>query len=226
MLKMPKAIRLRNTLNKFLGFLGFICSLSFLSCNLSEPKSSLKGGGNFVGNYRGVVKIEAVLTSRISAPKPESFLNGYLVESLRSQLGTYSTDRGNVVFENGNPNELNSMLWDLVLSNLAKDLSSICSGEEVSKDSRTMNTLNRIRPDISSIFLNICKWPEESVKNETTVLPLWLSLMGYDAPQSEYMAWRDYFLNANSPYSQISGEETLRAMIRSILLNPYFLLEQ
>ena len=51
----------------------------------------------------------------------------------------------------------------------------------------------------------------------------WLSIMGYNAPEAEYVAWRDYFL---ASYQGRPAAETVSAMTLAITMNPYFLLHK
>jgi hypothetical protein len=51
----------------------------------------------------------------------------------------------------------------------------------------------------------------------------WFSVMGYNAPQSEYAAWREFFLTS---YASRPAAETIDAMTLAITMNPYFLLHR
>ena len=52
----------------------------------------------------------------------------------------------------------------------------------------------------------------------------YLYLMGYNAPEDEYLAWRDFFLK--SSYRDRPAAETLDAMTLAITMNPFFLLHR
>ena len=47
--------------------------------------------------------------------------------------------------------------------------------------------------------------------------------MGYNAPETEYVAWRDYVL---ASYKDQPAAETVAAMTLAITMNPYFLLHK
>lgn len=208
-------------------FLG-VLSLGAVSCRLDmRHLSQVKSGGNTRGNYRGIDKVEEVLSSRLtSSSVPFQLLYSYAPPDLRYLLGTYTHVRGNVIFENGVPNELNSMLWDQLFKQFATDLAYLCRDDQNTLPERASETLKRLRPEITATLKKACSWPQASAKNELYLQEIWLAVMRYDAPESEFLAWKDYFLNANSGYTDATGREVLRAMIASILLNPFFLFEQ
>jgi len=55
------------------------------------------------------------------------------------------------------------------------------------------------------------------------MMEYWLYIMGYNAPEAEYVAWRDYFL---ASYGSRPGADTVTAMTLAITMNPYFLLHK
>ena len=198
-----------------------------LSCQPdNQTQSAVKGGGNTIGNYRGIDKVDQGLAGRLVAKLPAQPLSRYISYDLKGLMGTYTTYRGNVVFENGLPNQMNSMLWDLVIKNFSRDIGSLCLQDPSKRSEKATETLKSLKPEVTARLKSLCSWPEASVKNETLLSQLWLTFMSYDAPESEFLVWKDYFLNEGSPYASTGGQETLTAMITSMLLNPYFLLEQ
>ena len=69
----------------------------------------------------------------------------------------------------------------------------------------------------------LCAWPAESAKSDAVLQEFWLSVMGYNAPEAEYAAWRDFFRQS---YGQRAAAETVAAMTLAITMNPYFLLHK
>jgi hypothetical protein len=118
------------------------------------------------------------------------------------------------------------MLWDHVFKQFAKDLAYLCQEDQNTVPEIAALTLKLLRPEGTATLKKACSWPQISAKNDQSLQEIWLAVMGYDAPESEFLVWKDFFLNANSDYAHATGQEVLRAMIASILLNPFFLLEQ
>jgi hypothetical protein len=56
------------------------------------------------------------------------------------------------------------------------------------------------------------------------LLDFWLGVMGYNAPDEEFTAWRDMFLH--SSYQNRPAAETIEAMTLAITMNPHFLLHK
>src|SRR5947209_259559 len=82
--------------------------------------------------YRGVAEVEEILTERMTGyDHPFNFYryigtlgpNSYL---LRTLLGAYSERGGEHLFENGRPNSVSMLLWNMVLHDLSKDLEANC----------------------------------------------------------------------------------------------------
>jgi hypothetical protein len=51
----------------------------------------------------------------------------------------------------------------------------------------------------------------------------WLAMMGYNAPQEEFLVWKDFVL---ATYGEKKAAEAIEAMTLALMMNPYFLLEQ
>ena len=201
--------------------------LTFVSCRKqSETLSHVKASGNTVGNYKGIDRISKVLSSRISSTSKPFRLQNYTTPDLRAMLGTYTSNRGNVIFESGIPNPMNSMLWELIFNSVAEDISSLCLPDKTNRTPRANSSIESLNPEVYSNLERICAWPNPLAKNEALMMQIWFSVMGYDAPEAEFSAWKGYFLSSDSVFVNKSGQETLAAMLATILLNPYFLLEQ
>jgi hypothetical protein len=73
------------------------------------------------------------------------------------------------------------------------------------------------------VLRRLCTWPAAEAKSDAGLLDFWLAVMGYNAPESEYAAWRDFFRSA---YADRPAAETVSAMTFAITMNPYFLLHK
>jgi len=69
----------------------------------------------------------------------------------------------------------------------------------------------------------LCRWPAAAAKADAVLLEFWLSVMGHNAPHTEYLAWREFFLTT---YANRPAAETIDAMTLAITMNPYFLLHR
>ncbi len=134
--------------------------------------------------------------------------------SLLDLLGSHQGFAVERKFQNGDPNAVNMLIWQVVLSSLAAEVRDNCL--------RTTDIgLNkRFRASLAAV----CQWPDAGAKSEATMRDFWMSVMGYDAPVEEYLAWRDFFLR--SSYASKPGHETVPAMVQAILMNPHFLLKK
>lgn len=201
------------------------------ACSEIESPSQLKAGGNRVGEYKGYVAINRIIQTRFLEPGATSssfaighYLGEYSSEigGLSALLGGFSGEASSNDFRNGRPNSLNILLWQIALSNLAKDVAFSCRG---SGAPQSLGGRYPYNPPFAARLKPLCSWPSPEVKQEATLLNLWQAVMGFDAPKEEYDAWRDYFLNPTSPFANASRDESIKAMFRSMLLSPYFLLE-
>jgi hypothetical protein len=69
----------------------------------------------------------------------------------------------------------------------------------------------------------LCTWPSGEARSEEVMIAFWLAMMGYNAPKSEYEAWRDF---VRKTYAQNKPQEVVSAMTLAIMLNPHFLLQR
>lgn len=196
----------------------------------SESLSQLKAGGNRVGEYKGHVAINQIIQTRFLEPGVTSrsfaigrYLDDYINEStsLSALLGRFSGEASTNEFRNGRPNSLNMLLWQIALSKLATEVALSC------RDANAPQNLGLYpyNASFAARLKPLCSWPSPEAKQEAKLLDLWQAVMGFDAPKQEFDAWRDYFLAPTSPFANASRDDSLKAMIRSMLLSPYFLLE-
>jgi hypothetical protein len=176
--------------------------------------------GERAAHFKGAVRIEQLITERITGVDHPFSLYRYFGASGRSALllkqllGAYVSDGTSSVFQNGEPNSVNMLLWNLVLYGLAEELEKNCSS----------STSLPIRPPFRQSLDEICKWPQPSAKSEAVMRNFWLSLMSYDAPPDEFDAWKNLFLT--SSYQNKPAGQTVSAMVFAALYNPHFLLRK
>ena len=213
--------------SKFLSFsLAFSLLLSSSSCSRTKDSSEIKAAGNRVGEFKGIVATNKILNTRLfkQGGNFQFDVSLYLDRqtSLIELLGVYSNIGPLNDFRNGTPNSLNMLLWNLVFSGLSKDIAESCGTPQLVIE-------GSIKIDYNQSFAErlgaLCKGPVLDLKNEESLLNFWWSVEGFDAPREEYLAWRDFFMSPQSPYANAPSKEAIQAMLKTMFLNPYFLLE-
>ena len=163
--------------------------------------------------FKGWASISKELATRI-APKGETLdLDRFLpAEAMEDLLGSWSTFGSEHSFQNGLPNSINIAIWHATLSNFAKSIGASCSKPQLEFHPQFVQTLQKL-----------CTWPATDAQADALMMEYWLYIMGYNAPEAEYVAWRGYFL---ASYGSRPGAETVTAMTLAITMNPYFLLHK
>ncbi|MBO0740798.1 MAG: hypothetical protein J2P51_05170 [Hyphomicrobiaceae bacterium] len=163
--------------------------------------------------FKGWAAVSRELSIRL-APQGHAFdLDEFLPSrSMDELLGTWTTFGTEHRFRNGLPNALNMTIWHAALSGFAKAVGQSCTSPQLTFHERFLATLH-----------NLCAWPAPAAKNEGVLLAFWTSVMGYNAGEREYAAWRDFFLNE---YASKPATETVAAMTFAITMNPSFLLNR
>ena len=169
--------------------------------------------------YKGFEKTQNLLIERMIKPGKALYLPMYIpgtysgINTIYELLGTYSSFGTIRTYKNGQPNSLNVLLWYVLLSSLADDLGGNC-----------IKPTMEFNPQFEKSFQAICAWPATKAKDDSVMESFWIALMGYDAPEEEFVAWKEFF--KNSSYQNRNAKETISAMAQAIFLNPFFLLER
>jgi hypothetical protein len=163
--------------------------------------------------FKGWAAISKELSTRI-APKGDTLdLERFLpAANMEDLLGSWSTFGSEHSFQNGLPNSVSIAIWHATLSNFAKSIGASCSKPQLEFHPKFVQTLQKL-----------CAWPATEAQTDALMMEYWLYIMGYNAPEAEYVAWRDYFL---ASYQGRPGAETVTAMTLAITMNPYFLLHK
>src|SRR5262249_38917918 len=99
--------------------------------------------------------------------------------------------------------------WRVALSGFAKSVAGSCGQPRLTFNDRFLRTLRAL-----------CRWPAMEAKTDAVLQEFWFSVMGYNAPQSEYAAWREVFL---APYARRPASETTDAVTFAITITPFSL---
>jgi hypothetical protein len=168
-------------------------------------------GGAESARLKGLSVLSQELSARI-APEdaPFDLLTFMPGEGLEALAGTWQPMGSGHSFENGEPNAVNMALIRLTFSRFAQSLAQSCSSSQISLNDQFYDTLEAL-----------CTWPSPDAQSDEVMLDFWLLLMGYNAEESEFEAWRDFI---RGTYGQKPAGETIEAMTLALMLNPYFLL--
>ena len=157
------------------------------------------------------------------------FLNQYLygfgsdrVGSLELLLGSYQGKGLTGGYSNGAPNAVNSVLQNLMLGGMARDLGLQCGIEQNGWSNTTYALRESLKVAFAAKLKKLCAWSE--VENrDASLLEFWTAVMGYDAPSEEFEAWKSFL---KTEYADASGAEVVADGAFAIFYNPYFLLKQ
>jgi hypothetical protein len=163
--------------------------------------------------FKGVPALSRDLANRL-APAGMTFdLDWYMpAPGLDYLLGRWSSFGSEHAFHNGVPNPLSMAVYHATLSRFATALGEWCSVPPLTFENRFAGAL-----------WMLCRWPAKEARSDAVLISFWAGLMGYGAPESEYQAWRAFFLEA---YRDKPARETVSAMALAIMLNPHFLLHR
>ena len=198
----------KSTLKLYIAFVFLI-----LACEVSYAASG-------AAEYRGYVSVNRILRERFMLPGSSFELGSYVGQeydpvsgNLLDLLGTYKTGFGVGHFRNGKPNSLNMLLWHLLLSEFAKDVAKICTGQ---------NTLKFNAQFLDSVQ-GLCQWPSGNAMNSERLHIFWDRIIKHEAPETEYPLW-EKFVTSNQMMHFQKGE-AVEWITLSVLMNPYFLLK-
>jgi hypothetical protein len=163
--------------------------------------------------FKGLAAVAKELSSRI-APKGrpldlEQFVPADGMEDLLGIWGTFGAERN---FQNGVPNTVNAMIWYVTLSRFADSIAESCTDPQ-----------HAFHPRFAAALKKLCSWPSAEASSDAVLSEFWWSIIGHNAPEQEYAAWRDFFRGA---YAGKPASETVAAMTLAITMNPYFLLHR
>jgi hypothetical protein len=175
--------------------------------------AAVADGAAQTSRFKGWAAISKELSTRI-APKGEMLdLDRFLpADDMEDLLGRWSTFGSEHAFQNGLPNAISIAIWHATLSNFATSVGASCSAPQLEFHAKFAQTLK-----------DLCSWPAAGAKADALLMDYWLAIMGYNAPEPEYVAWRDHFL---ASYKDRPAAETITAMTLAITMNPYFLLHK
>lgn len=168
--------------------------------------------GAHAARMKGLSAISQELSSRIATPDMPIDLADFMPgEGLETLAGAWLPQGTEFSFQNGEPNAVNMVLIRLTFFRFAQSLAKSCESAQFPLNDNFYDTLEAL-----------CAWPSPEARNDKIMQDFWLYLMGYNAGEAEYVAWRDFI---RRDYGGKPARESIEAMTLSLMLNPYFLLQ-
>ena len=182
-----------------------------------------------VGQFRGTQAFTESIVRRLFVGTASFNIGPYLGisinpygENLSDLLGIYLARGTNSQFVNAEPNPVNLLLWEIVAQGLSRDLGSLCAFPGGGPS--LLSGMGTLKPELIAAARDLCQWSDTSARSEAKLEALWLALMRYDAPEAEYLAFRDFFMAA--PQLDENSGVHLASMVYAVLMNPYFVLRR
>ena len=183
-------------------------ALTIALCLLPQPSEAQ------TSQFKGWPAISRELSIRLAPPGTALNLEQFIpAEDLDDLLGTWDRFGDEHIFQNGTPNSVNMVIWRIVLSGFARSIADSCPTPRLAFHQHFLTTLKKL-----------CTWPAAGAKTDAVMTDFWFGVMGYNAPEAEYVAWRDFFRTAS--YKNRPAAEAIDAMTLAITMNPFFLLHR
>ena len=132
--------------------------------------------------FKGWSAVWTELSARIAPRDVPLAVDRFLpAEDMEDLLGTWSTFAAEHDFRNGYPNSLSMMIWQVAMSGFADAMGQSCSRPDLEFNASFKAVLDRV-----------CTWPEAQARSDEALTSFWLAIMGFNAPQEEYLAWREF----------------------------------
>ena len=210
------------------SLLALLAACTFLATCTFCTQDAMAGAENGSA-FKGALNLQAMLSTRFFKPSGTFDISSYFNQHLALQygyippiiqlLGFYDSAGMSSAFVNGTPNPVNMLIHDVIFSSFTHELAQICVDSKAVLFSGAAQPIN---DDLTATLVGICAWSAVETHNANQLMDLWLQTMGYQAPEEEFIAWRDFFMSDD--YSAASGQKIIEDGIYAILNNPYFLL--
>ncbi len=221
-----------------------------LSTLLATLATVTRADSSVTSQYRGYAQINSMLAERVYENRSDFELSFYIGErnavngsgffsfpGLTQLLGMYDGAILDSKMRNSEPNAINLIIWQLVFGMLGDDIAAICDPQPVPApqpqpspspgpvvNMPTTDTKPTFRPEFVAAVKPLCAWNSGEPRDPAALFGLWTSILSFDAPEEEFQAWSDFFLNG--PYRDRPAREAIAAMSVAAMMNPYFLLEK
>ncbi|WP_141733375.1 hypothetical protein [Oligoflexus tunisiensis] len=188
------------------------------------------------GEFEGYEAINRLIENRFLAAaangKPQfriEEMGGPGIYEVRTLLGYFDNSSDVSAFRGGGPNPFNAMLWYNQIAVFSKAIGRIClqlpaNGKQVVVKGNDGDVTYTLQAKLIGLIPDLCEWkqPDEIMKSKLS--ELWLQVMSYDAPRAEQEAWLKFFLEGADDFA--SSQERVSALFETMLMNPFFLLQE
>jgi hypothetical protein len=153
-------------------------------------------------------------------------LGGPGIHQVRTLLGYYDNSSDVSAFRGGGPNPFSAMLWYNQIAVFSKAISQLCleTGKEIVVKDNSGDVPYALHPRLAALMPDLCAWKLPEAEMKSRLSALWMQVMSYDAPRSELEAWTKYFLEEGDAFP--SDQERVAALFETMLMNPFFLLQE
>ena len=209
-----------------LFLLGTSAAFGATGCRTTATRgSTLEDAGVEIGGLKGAKVIETIVKGRmLSADGGKDFLLTQFIgdpneKGLASILGGYTGSLSDSSLVSVTPNTVNVILWHLTMRRLAEHFATLVDAAITTPISPS--PLNDQYMAAAKPFL--APLPASAIERRPLLKNLWLSVMRFDAPQTEMNAWIEA-VAAESAFVQLSPKDALAILLETIFEDPYFLL--
>ena len=195
--------------------------LAFAALSACSPKqggdsgSALKVAGRQVGGFKGLSQIQVLVNDRLFKSQNHFNMSQLLGPELNALLGAFSDVPTTSQFEAAAPNPVNTLLWDILMDQTATSIAS---------EVRETDGGTSLDDSFQSTLKQLVAAPQGKDSSED-LRDLWHEFMRYDAPESERDIWVAAMTAPESDWQANEGRARTRAILQSLLMHPYFLLE-
>lgn len=219
--------RTQGTLIAYLIVLLFIGASSACRSRSKNSGATVKSSGVPIGQFKGYNRINSLIKSRLldAGSSNRYFDLGYVFlggasRELAILMGDFTEATGRPSYVNGEPNPVSMMLWDTALTGFSESIGGYCPNGPTDSPRADYPLNARGAQLVKAICSN---WPNGLT--DAQLHDLWTWVMSFDAPESAETEWKASILDAGSPLRQMPAKAGIKAMMRTIFLNPWFLLE-
>ena len=195
---------------KFLAL--FVFSVSF-NASATDYEGSI---------FKGYSAINRICYERVLNQHEFFELGGYIGETfspfstnLLSLLGYLPTGQNDGERVNATPNPVNTLLYHTLFDRVTTHMTAFCSMADDPHKSRNY------QESFLPYLRELCAAPLDQPLSDSLLFSLWTSIIGFEAPQSEFLAWKQYLADLDFAHAE---DRTYKA-IYPVFMNPYFLIE-
>jgi hypothetical protein len=214
-------------------------TLLFHSCGAPEqrkaPKPDIRQDGDseavsltreIARNLRGYSEINHYVKSEIVAsedfdialylgPKPQGFLKVIDTGALHRMLGSERSDGMRTTVEGAQPNAMNMLLWNIVVSGFSSDIDNWCSGRESEMYQKFV-----LHENFKATILSFC---DRNTQSPDNLQELYNQVISIQKTADHERAWIRFH---NSYFDAEENKQRVHSLMYSLMYSPEFLVRR